>query len=66
MTARPSKQTIKAALFHLETAAELIEQLPSGIDKDADEMDKSPSDMVAHIGGLVYRQIVKAIDTLAE
>ena len=33
----------------------LAEQLPSGIDHEADPENESPSDMVAHIGGLICK-----------
>jgi hypothetical protein len=34
---------------------ELINQLPSGIDYEADENNLSPADATAHVGGLVWK-----------
>ena len=33
----------------------LIKQLPSGIDEEADPENESPEDAVAHIGGLIWQ-----------
>ncbi len=41
----------------LVEAMDLIEQLPSGIDYEADPMDKSPDDMIAHVGGLAWQRL---------
>ena len=41
----------------LEAIRELVEQLPGGIDEEADEDDTSPEDMVAHIGGVVWQRL---------
>ena len=45
----------------LETVRALVEQLPSGIDKEAREDDTSPEDLVAHIGGLVWQRLTELL-----
>lgn len=36
---------------------DLVEQMPSGVDYDASELDKSPYDMIAHICGLIWQKL---------
>lgn len=48
----------------LECIQHMIQQLPSGIDYQADENDTSPEDAAAHIGGLIYRRTLAAIVAL--
>jgi hypothetical protein len=43
---------------------ELVEQLPSGIDTEAREDDTSPEDMVAHIGGLIWRRLTALLEAV--
>lgn len=60
---------LKAAESHLATATELLrdmqamlEQLPMGIDKEADENDTSPKDLVAHIGGVMWKRLAAFLE----
>lgn len=55
---------VRSQHVRLATATELLremqamlEQLPTGIDTEADEKDTSPEDMVAHIGGLMWKRL---------
>lgn len=41
----------------VQRALGLIATLPGGIDREADPDDQSPDDMVAHVGGLVWRAL---------
>ena len=43
----------------------MIQQLPGGIDENADPMNASPEDATAHVGGLVWQELdfaLKEID----
>lgn len=40
---------------------EMIQDLPGGVDEDADEENRSPEDMVAHIGGLILQRVRVAL-----
>ena len=44
----------------IDYALHMLLSLPSGIDEDADEHDTSPDDMVAHVGGLIFRRLQEA------
>lgn len=44
----------------IDYALHMLLSLPSGIDEDADENDTSPDDMVAHVGGLIFRKLQAA------
>jgi hypothetical protein len=44
---------------------DLIQQIPGGIDEDADEANLSPEDAAQHIGGLIWKR-VSAVLTRAE
>lgn len=37
-------------------------ELPGGIDYDADADDKTPADMIAHVGGLIYKAAEAAVE----
>ncbi len=51
-------KTINANLYGtLVIIREMLENLPPGIDYDADEDNPSPDDMTAHIAGLIYQKI---------
>jgi hypothetical protein len=52
------------AINLISDVIELLTELPSGIDWDADEEDDSPDDMTAHIGGLALRKLERALDLL--
>ena len=45
---------------------DLVEQLPRGIDQEADPDNPSPDDMVAHTGGLIYQKCQEALVALKE
>ena len=45
---------------------DLLEQLPSGIDHEAQWDDATPEDQTAHIGGLIYRIVEDALEGLPE
>lgn len=53
--------TSNQLLTSLEEIALLIEQLPSGIDPEADGNDPSPDDAAAHIGGIIWQIATAAI-----
>lgn len=44
----------------LKWIAEMCEQLPSGIDAEADPANESPEDATAFVGGLIWQRAVKA------
>lgn len=41
----------------LKWILDMLEQLPSGIDLNADINNQCPEDSSAHIGGLIYQEI---------
>lgn len=43
----------------------MVQDLPSGIDEDADPEDTSPEDATAHIGGLIWQECNKFIVEIA-
>lgn len=45
----------------LQYTNRMIQQLPSGIDCEADEDDPSPEDASAHIGGLIFQKVGMAL-----
>jgi hypothetical protein len=58
----PIDRLVEAA----KTVRNMLDQLPMGIDYDADPNDQSPEDMVAHLGGLMYQILNKALVDLGE
>jgi len=46
----------------LRSTLDYIEQLPSGIDKEADPMEVCPDDATAHIGGLIWQEVKEVLD----
>lgn len=46
----------------ISDALEELENLPSGIDTEADPEDQSPADATAHTGGLVWRILTDALE----
>lgn len=54
------------ALKALAEIDDLVCQLPSGIDADADPNDTSPTDATAHIGGLISQLATKAIGEIGD
>jgi hypothetical protein len=58
----PIDRLVEAA----KTVRDMLDQLPMGIDYDADPDDQSPEDMVAHLGGLMYQILNKALVDLGE
>lgn len=46
----------------IRKSLELLENLPSGIDYEADTNNVSPDDMTAHIAGLIWQQLKSAED----
>jgi len=46
----------------LEYQIEMWMNVPMGIDEDADEMNRSPSDAVAHMGGLAVKNARKVLE----
>lgn len=53
----------QAALLEI---MDLVQELPSGIDEQADTADTSPKDMAAHIGGLIWQMCEQPNDALRE
>ena len=49
-------------LTALKSISVMIEDLPSGIDRDADGENPSPEDAAAHIGGLIWQIATAAIN----
>ena len=43
---------------------DLLEQLPSGVDYEAQWDDVTPEDQTAHVGGLIYRIVEDALEGL--
>ena len=56
----------KDLLDTIRDIRDLAEQLPGGIDEQADPDDPSPNDMVAHIGGLIYQKCQEALGAMKE
>lgn len=48
----------------IERIIDLVEQLPGGIDIEADEDDRSPANAVAHIGGLIWQICQEALEKM--
>lgn len=46
-----------AMLAVLDEAIMYLEQLPMGVDEQADVNDQSPDDMTAHVGGLAWQRM---------
>lgn len=46
----------------LKEVVRLIQQLPSGIDREAEDDNERPEDMAAHVGGMVYRTAKQALE----
>jgi len=46
-----------AMLAVLDEAIMYLEQLPMGVDEDANVDDQSPADMTAHVGGLAWQRM---------
>ena len=45
----------------LKGVLQRLDDLPSGLDIEADDCNTSPDDMVAHLGGLAYRELESVI-----
>lgn len=67
--ARWSENRVGEFANRLATATELLreiqhelEQLPTGIDTEADENETSPSDMISHVGGIMWKRIVSFLE----
>lgn len=60
----------KARIAALEEALayvrDMIQQLPQGIEEEADEENTDPEDAVQHIGGLIYRCACRALAAAKE
>lgn len=56
---REERDALRACLSSVK---EYIEQLPSGIDEEADPNDPSPDDASAHIGGLIWQEITAVLE----
>lgn len=58
--------TVRTRLTRLETAVQealdLLDQLPSGIETDADPNDPAPADATAFVGGLIYQALKRGQD----
>ena len=50
-----SSERISELELAIDEIAELIQQLPPGVDYEADAGDTSPEDATAHIGGLIWK-----------
>jgi hypothetical protein len=50
----------------LERIIDLVYSLPGGIDIEADENNKSPLNVVAHVGGLIYQICNAALEDLSD
>lgn len=51
------KSRVAELIEVLEYVKEMIQQLPSGIDENADPNELSPQDATAHVGGLIWQRI---------
>lgn len=50
-------------LKEIEDVCDMLHDLPSGIDMDADPNNTSPEDMTAHIGGLCWQRLMRIVGT---
>ena len=63
---RSLRSALAKAVRTLEMQAKRWQDIPMGIDEDADENDKSPEDATAHIGGLAVKEIAQALAEIKE
>lgn len=56
-----TQKTITDLLAALQSISEMVEDLPSGIDYEADGDNPSPDDAAAHLGGLIWQVATAAI-----
>ena len=52
-------EDINKLIEALEYTRDMLKDL--GIDEEADENDTSPSDMTAHVGGLIWQKVTAAL-----
>ncbi len=53
------EQNLERALREI---GQMIQNLPSGIDEEADPNETSPEDAAAHLGGLIFQKVQRALN----
>jgi hypothetical protein len=56
-----SQKTVADLLTAMQSVSEMIQDLPSGIDYEANGDNPCPEDAAAHIGGLIWQITTAAI-----